>query len=144
MTALTVTKKIHFSMANKGRREIKPGPQPVRDLPTARVPRVARLMALAIKFDRMIAAGHVRDQAEIAAVGHVTRARVTQVMCLLYLAPDIQEAVLHLPPVASGRDPFTERELRAIATEPDWAEQRGMWRDLQAGGRPLRRAALHP
>ena len=131
MTALTVTKKIHFSMANKGRREIKPGPQPVRDLPTARVPRVARLMALAIKFDGMIADGHVRDQAEIAAVGHLTRARVTQVMCLLYLAPDIQEAVLHLPPVASGRDPFTERELRAIAAEPEWGKQRGMWRKLQ-------------
>jgi hypothetical protein len=127
MTDLTVTKKIHFSMANKGKREIKPGPQPVRDLPSARVPRIARLMALAIKFDRMIADGLVRDQAELAAVGHVTRARVTQIMNLLYLAPDIQEAVLHLPPVTSGKDPVTERDLRPIASEPDWAHQRRLW-----------------
>jgi len=132
MTDLTVTKKIHFSMANKGKRQIKPGPQPVRDLPTARVPRVARLMALAIKLDRMIADGHVRDQAEIAAIGHVTRARVTQIMNLLYLAPDIQEAVLHLPPVASGKDPVTERDLRSIAAEPDWRKQRRLWANVAA------------
>jgi len=130
MNDLTVTKKIHFSLANKGRREIRPGPAPVRDTSSARVPRVARLMALAIKFDRMIADGLVRDQAEIAAVSHVTRARVTQIMNLLSLAPDIQEAILHLPPVTSGKDPITETHLRAIAAEHNWSRQRKMWEQL--------------
>jgi len=130
MNDLTVTKKIHFSLANKGRREIRPGPAPVRDTPSARVPRVARLMALAIKFDRMIADGLVRDQAEIAAVGHVTRARVTQIMNLLSLAPDIQEAILHLPPVTSGKDPITETHLREIVVEHNWSRQRKMWAQL--------------
>jgi len=127
---LTLTKKIHFTMANKGKREIKPGPAPVADTPDGRVPRVSRLMALAIKFDRMIADGLVRDQAELAAVGHVTRARVTQIMNLLYLAPDIQEAILHLPRVTSGKDPISERDVRPIAAEPDWRRQRRLWAAL--------------
>ena len=35
----------------------------------------------------------------------VTRARMTQIMNLLNLAPDIQEELLLLPPVTEGRDP---------------------------------------
>lgn len=127
---LTLTKKVHFSMANKGKREIRPGPAPVIDTPDGRVPRIARLMALAIKFDRLIAEGAVRDQAHLAELGHVTRARVTQIMNLLYLAPDIQEAILHLPRVRSGKDPITERDLRPIAAEPDWRRQRRLWASL--------------
>jgi len=124
---LMVTEKIHFSMANKGRREIKPGPAPVIDTPHGRVPRVSRLMALAIRFDHLIAEGAIRDQAHLAELGYVTRARVTQIMNLLYLAPDIQEALLHLPRVTSGKDPITERDVRAIARKPDWRQQREQW-----------------
>ncbi len=126
----TVTKRIHFSMANKGRRELKPGPQPVRDTPNGRVPRVSRLMALAIKFDHLLATGAVRDQAELAELGHVTRARVTQIMNLLYLAPDIQEDILFLPRITRGRDPITERHLRTIAAESSWLRQRRLWNQL--------------
>ena len=93
-----------------------------------RVPRVARLMALAIRFDALVREGAVSTQAELAAVGHVTRARVTQIMNLLHLAPDLQEAILFMPPVARGRDPVTEHELRPIAAEVDWGRQRHLWR----------------
>ena len=124
---LTLTKKIHFSMANKGKREIKPGPAPVADTPDGRVPRISRLMALAIKFDRLIAEEAVRDQAQLAELGHVTRARVTQIMNLLYLAPDIQEAILQLPRVTSGKDPITERDIRPIAAVLHWQQQRRLW-----------------
>jgi hypothetical protein len=117
-------------MAEKGRREIKPGPRPVRDGPGGRIPRVARLMALAIKFEHLLATRAVRDQAELAELGHVTRARVTQVMNLLHLAPDIQEALLHLPPVTQGRDPIVERHLRPIVATPAWREQRRLWRSV--------------
>ena len=129
---LTLKKKIHFWMANKGKRQIKPGPAPVTDTPDGRVPRVARLMALAIKFDRLFAEGAIRDQARLAELGHVTRARVTQIMNLLYLAPDIQEAILHLPRVTWGKDPITERDLRPIAAEPDWRRQRRLWANVAA------------
>ena len=35
--------------------------------------------------------------AELARLGRVSRARITQIMDLLMLAPEIQEEVLHLP-----------------------------------------------
>lgn len=129
---LTVTKPIHFSMAGKGKRQIKPGPAPVRDTPAGRVPRISRLMALAIHFDHLIASGGVRDQADLARLGHVTRARVTQLMNLLHLAPDIQEQLLHLPRVAAGHDPVPERRIRPIIGMPDWDRQRAAWKSLLA------------
>ena len=58
----------------------------------------------------------------------LTRARMTQMMNLLLLAPAIQEAILALPPVVTGRDPITERQLRRIVAEPDWNKQIKMWR----------------
>jgi hypothetical protein len=70
---------------------------------------VAKLMALAIRFDGLIRDGVVADQAELARVGHVTRARLTQIMNMLNLAPDIQEAILTMPAPESGRDPVTEK-----------------------------------
>jgi len=84
-------------------------------------------MALAIKFDGLLRSGAVRDQAELADLGHVTRPRVTQIMNLLHLAPDIQEELLHLPRILRGCDPVTERHVRPIAAEVEWAKQRMMW-----------------
>jgi hypothetical protein len=55
-----------------------------------RVPRITRLMALAIKFHDMIERGEVRDYTDLARLGYVTRARLTQIMNLLLLAPRIQ------------------------------------------------------
>lgn len=126
---VSVTRKVHFARRAKGRREIRPGPAPVPQRTSdGRVPRVSRLMALAIRFDGYLREGIVADQADLARLGHVSRARVTQIMNLLHLAPDIQEAVLSLPRVAEGRDPITERDLRPIAAEVDWEVQRGFWR----------------
>jgi hypothetical protein len=129
---LTVTRKVHFSTRNKGRREIRPGPQPVPDdVPAGRVPRVSRLMALAIRFDDLIRSGAITDQADLARLGHVSRARVTQVMNLLHLAPSIQQEVLFLPRVTAGCDPITERHLRTIAAEVDWASQVELWNQIK-------------
>lgn len=129
---LTVTRKVNFSMRNKGRREIKPGPQPVPDrVPAGSVPRVSRLMALAIRFDDLIRSGTITDQADLARLGHVSRARITQVMNLLHLAPTIQEEVLYLPRVTAGRDPISERHLRTIVAEVDWARQVELWSQIK-------------
>src|ERR1035437_129673 len=61
------------------------------------IPRIARLMAIAIRFERLVRTGTIRDYAELARLGRVTRARITQIMKLLDLAPDIQEQILLLP-----------------------------------------------
>ena len=120
-----VTANVHFRTGLRSRKKLKRGPTPAS--PAARIPRVSKLMALAIRFDQLIRDGVVADQAELARLGHVSRARVTQIMNLLNLAPDIQEELLFLPPVEQGRDAVTERELRAIVAEVDWRRQRLNW-----------------
>jgi hypothetical protein len=98
-----------------------------------RIPRIARLMALAIKVQDMVDRGEMRDYAEVARLGHVTRARMTQIMNLLNLAPDIQEQLLFLEEkTASAR--ITERNLRRIAAAVNWKEQRRLWRPVIALG----------
>jgi hypothetical protein len=83
--------------------------------PAGNLPRITKLMALAIRFDTLVSRGEVQDYADLARLGYVTRARITQIMNLLNLAPDIQEALLFLPRTTSGRDMFREKELRSIA-----------------------------
>ena len=123
----TITRQIHFAI--KLRRKVAmPGPAPERSEPAGRTPRVSKLMALAVRYDQLLRDGKVADQSELARLAHVTQPRMTQIMNLNHLAPDIQEAVLHLPPVAEGRDPVTERDLRPITRVRDWRKQRAMWR----------------
>ena len=125
---ITQKHRLTFIRRHNTRRVAKGAPQDEpADLPSGRLPRVSRLMALAIRFDRLLETGSVRDQTELAELGHVTRARVTQIMNMLYLAPDIQEAILHLPRVSEGRAPLVERHIRPIAAEPEWAKQRLLW-----------------
>jgi hypothetical protein len=83
--------------------------------PAGNLPRIAKLMALAIRFDTLVSRGEVQNSEDLARLGYVTRARITQIMNLLNLAPDIQEALLFLPRTTSGRDMFREKELRSIA-----------------------------
>ena len=80
----------------------------------------------------LIRKGAVRDYADLARLGHVTRARVMQIMNLLLLTPDIQEEILMLPRASAGRDPISEREVRPIATTPGWRKQQRLWRAVQA------------
>ncbi len=58
----------------------------------------------------------------------MSRARITQLMNLLLLAPDIQEEILHLPRTVVGRDPIRETHLRPIVQVVEWGKQRRMWR----------------
>jgi hypothetical protein len=98
-------------------------------VPTGKLPRVARLMALAIKLQEMVDRREVSHYAEIAQLGHVTRARMSQLMALLLLAPDIQESLLFLPPTKQGRDPVSERSIRSLAATPSWRRQRKLWHE---------------
>jgi hypothetical protein len=87
------------------------------------------VLALALQFQEMIDSGEVRDYADLARLGCVSRERISQIMMLVWLAPDIQEEVLRLPPSA-GRAPFSEGALRRIAKIARWEEQRLEWQRL--------------
>jgi hypothetical protein len=128
---LTIERQVHFSRSRRGRQQLREGAplQPAVREP-GRVPRVSRLAALALRFENLIRIGAVASYAEIAVVGHVTRARISQITNLLNLAPDILEAILHLPRTQHGRDPIHLRQLQPIAMTLDWGKQRRQWRAL--------------
>ena len=70
--------------------------------------------------------------ADLARLVGVSRARLTQIANLTLLAPDIQEAILFLPPVVKGQEPITARHLRPLVAQPDWQRQRALWKRLTA------------
>ena len=104
---------------------------PTPPMMPAQLPRITRLMALAIKFQDMVSRGEVRDYADLARLGYVTRARITQIMNLLNLAPNIQEEILSCERDSPG---LQERQLRSVTSEVLWREQRLLWRTMS----PLR------
>ena len=129
---LTFTSNLHRQRRRNGRLELRPqAPAAPSPAPVWRVPRISRLMALAIRFDEMLRRGEVKDLAELARLGHVTRARATQILNLTMLAPDIQEALLFLPLITGGRDTIKEWQVRPVAAEPVWGRQRRMWRQTR-------------
>jgi hypothetical protein len=95
--------------------------------PVAVVPRISKLMALAIHFDRLLRSGEIADVNELAELCHVTQPRISQILALNMLAPEIQEQLLFLPEAVAGRPAIRERMLRPIAAEADWGRQREMW-----------------
>jgi hypothetical protein len=110
----------------------KPQAQPVQ----SPLPRITRLMALAIRFESLLRKGVVKDYADLARLGEVSRARITQIMNMRNLAPVIQEQLLFL---SAGDSPVQERAMRRMAEEKDWRRQLKMFGELQitaADGNP--------
>ena len=120
-----VTYTLDFGAGRPGRRDNKAFSD--RQAPDGvPIPRIARLMALAIRLEGLLRDGTMRDYAELARLGRVTRARMTQIMKLLDLAPDIQEKILFLPFVKG----LNERNLRRIVSRIDWDEQRRLFQRI--------------
>lgn len=122
-----ITYALDFCASKRSQREstatLHPSPADGND---SSVPRIARLMALAIRFAGLLRAEEFRDYAELARLGRVTRARMTQIMKLLDLAPDIQEQILFLPSLTG----LNERNLRPIVRRIDWDEQRRLFQKI--------------
>jgi hypothetical protein len=129
---LTIQCDIHFCRHGRGApRRLKAGAEPQAAVrPVGRVPRVARLLALALRFEPLLREGVLASYRELAELGHVSRVRVSQIMNLLNLAPDLQEAILFLPRTERGRDRIHLRQLQPIASIPDWRKQRRLWAEL--------------
>jgi len=113
---------------NRGKPRIK---EKAAEPTSPRPARIAVLMALAIHMNQLLCEGHVKDYAELAMLAGVTRARVSQVMGLLSLAPDIQDSVLSLEPMTTGREWICERALREVVALSCWRGQRKMWKHVQ-------------
>lgn len=130
-TDLTIVCPVSFRRTESGRKRLKVAPEvPLPE--SASIPRVAKLMALAIRFDGLVRTGVVENYSDLARLGGVSFARITQILNLLNLAPDIQEELLFLKKTPGGHDHVTEWELRDVVTEPDWTKQRRRWKKLGA------------
>lgn len=121
-TAKVFTGSLHRVQRGHGKRFTTEAPP----TPARRPARVAVMLALAHKIREAIASGKVRDQADVARRLGFTRARLTHLLDLILLAPDLQERVLFLEAV-DGVESLSERELRRIAHVRAWVEQRHAW-----------------
>ena len=110
-----------------GHKRIRREPEEKLEVEPGRIPRVSRLMALALHFEGMLQNGDASDQSSLARTMQITQPRMTQIMNLLHLAPDIQEAILFLPRTIKGDDPIHEKMLRPLTAETNWRKQREMW-----------------
>ena len=113
---------------NRAPKKIAPAAEPVAK--RGRLPRITQVLAMALQFQEMIDRGEIRRHADLARLGCVSRERISQMMVLTWLAPDIQEAILRLPQMPGGRFPVSEGVLRRIARLPMWEDQRHRWRPV--------------
>ena len=99
---------------------------------SGRTPRIAKLVALASRMQSMLDSGQVNSFQQLAELGRISQPRMTQIMSLLNLAPDIQEELLYLPEVMQGKAAIHERLLRPLTAEIDWRVERRMWARIKA------------
>lgn len=125
------TAKIEFRLHSTKRPEGERGRSDSQDSGDGRVPRVTQVMALAIQFQDMLQRGEARDYADLARLGCLTRERMSQIMELIWLAPDIQRELLECKPTHTTRFPISELAVRRIAAELAWDAQRAAWRKLK-------------
>jgi hypothetical protein len=130
---LTIACPLHFRRHGQGAaKDLQAGKPPAPPvLRPGRLPRVSRLLALAHRFDHLLRSGQVENYTELARRGRVSRARVSQIMQLLLLAPAIQEELLFLPRVQRGRASVRLADLLPMARCFDWVRQRRMWERLR-------------
>jgi hypothetical protein len=112
----TRARRVHFS------EEPVPEPPPPPD-PVRRPAKVATMLALAHHIQWAIDRGDVPNAATVTRRLGLTRARVSQLLGLCFLAPSIQEEILALEAV-DGAEPMAERQLREVVGAGCWAEQR--------------------
>jgi len=114
---------IHFAPGQFGHRVLKKGRQPVHSKST-RLPRITRLMALAVKYENLLREGLVHTHGELAELAGADRSQISFIVRLRLLAPDIQEWLLNLPETDKSKDPLNWRQMRRLAGIVSWECQR--------------------
>ena len=138
-TSLTRECAVHCQRRGRGgRQHLQPGSEPLPGKPS-RVPRLARLMALALRFEQLIRSGV--NYRQLASLGHVSPARISQIMNLLQLSPGLQEQILFLPHTQRGGDPIHLGQIRPITAVLDWTRQQKMAAKLWRGNDPTEAAS---
>jgi len=123
--------KVHFQTGHHGQRRLRGGKNEKQSTGNREdLPRLTRLLALAHRWNHLIEEGAVANYSEIARLMGLSRARVTQIMDMLYLAPKIQEEILLPPNGEKSELTVPDRIMRPITRIPEWNDQRALWRRL--------------
>jgi hypothetical protein len=129
-SALSVEYRIDFGGSRRNRARKKPSARPKRM--TNRLPRITRLLALAHHLQELIDQGLVADYADIARLSGITRARVTQIMNLTLLAPQIQEKLLSYGTETIFTHNLNKNAIRMALKTPIWNEQIELFNTLNS------------
>ena len=131
---ITVKRKLNVQIVARGRKTIRPhdanSDNSCKPKPPARIPRIARLMALAIHYQEMLRTGEANDMIELSRRAKVSQPRMSQIMALNLLAPEIQTALLDIPPQSKGKPFLHEKRIRPITAMLEWTEQRVAWQQI--------------
>ena len=129
MEGFTVSIQTHFEGGRRGRRLLAKGKKKNCEK-VVQVSRLAKLMALAIKYDNLLQKGVVPDYAQLARLACVDRSLITRVMNLRLLAPEIQEQLLNLQEFAPASPNLQLKEVIPITRILDWTQQCIQWERL--------------
>ena len=125
--AVEIQFTLHLPVRSAGKSEPSGAKQPAK----GRLPRITQVMSLAVYFQDLLQRGEARDYADLARLGRLTRERMSQIMELVWLAPDMQQQILEFQPAGPGRFPVSEVAMRRIASTLSWEEQRQEWNASQ-------------
>ena len=136
--SVTVTYKFEVTRGRKGRKQLAPPAAPIeQDTPPASlrpvidpssIPKLTRLLVLGHHFERLVRDGVVVDYTQLARLTGLSKARVTQILNLTMLPPDVQLEVLLLDGADVRRHRLFEKTAaRLAAAHSDWNEQRAAW-----------------
>jgi hypothetical protein len=128
----TLKRKFTFKSEVKKRREAAQACIDENAIQIGRIPRIAKLVALASRMQSMLDSGQVESYQQLAELGRISQPRMTQIMNLLLLAPDIQEELLNLPEIIWGKATIHEKLLRPLTMQIDWRVQRKMWKKVKS------------
>tara|TARA_B100001971_G_scaffold215187_1_gene259487 strand:+ start:25721 stop:26152 length:432 start_codon:yes stop_codon:yes gene_type:complete len=126
----SISLEIHLAPGHCGHKRIRKGKKPSH-AKTTRLPRITRLMALAIKYEHLIADEIVDGQDALATLAGVDRSQISRILRLRLLAPDIQEAILNLPEVEEGRDIFNWTKIDVLTRIECWRKQTHRFKSLR-------------
>ncbi len=112
--------------------------RPRRPKPAQQPARVARMLALSLQIRHAVDGGLVKDFADVARQLGVSRQRISTLVRLTFLAPDIQYEILGLTVARAYKktkgEPVTEREVfDRVACHITWRDQRLAWQELRTG-----------
>jgi hypothetical protein len=93
-----------------------------------REPLLRQNLVLAYQIQELFEKEKAKNLRQVGQWLHMTHARISQIMNLLFLAPDIQEEILFSDEGKVLR--LTEHKIRKIPMEVNWAKQREMWNEI--------------